>query len=155
MDIRELLQGKIDKLEIDKDFFFNKDWYKNTDIIELKSVHFTGGLKRYLDDSFFLEGEYSGDMILKDSISLEDVIYHFSNNLEEEVTEKVKNVENTLDILSVLWENIVLEVPIRFSEVKDYSNYQGDGWHLVSEEEYEKEEGNFLFRDLLEEKEKE
>ena len=94
-------------------------------------------------------------MILKDSISLEDVIYHFSNNLEEEVTEKVKNVENTLDILSVLWENIVLEVPIRFSEVKDYSNYQGDGWHLVSEEEYEKEEGNFPFRDLLEEKEKE
>ena len=155
MDIRELLQGKIDKLEIDKDFFFNKDWYKNTDIIELKNVHFTGDLKIYLDDSFFLEGEYSGDMILKDSISLEDVIYHFSNNLEEEVTEKVKNVENTLDILSVLWENIVLEVPIRFSEVKDYSNYQGDGWHLVSEEEYEKEEGNFPFRNLLEGKEKE
>ena len=47
MDIRELLQGKIDKLEIDKDFFFNKDWYKNTDIIELKNVHFTGDLKRY------------------------------------------------------------------------------------------------------------
>ena len=94
-------------------------------------------------------------MILKDSISLEDVTYHFSNQLEEEVTEKVKNIENTLDILSVLWENIVLEVPIRFSEVSDYSKYQGNGWHLVSEEEYEKEEGNFPFRDLLEGKEKE
>lgn len=155
MDIRELLQGKTDKLEINEDFFFTKDWYKNTDIIELKNVHFTGNLKRYLDDSFFLEGEYSGDMLLKDSISLEDVTYHFSNHLEEEVTEKVKNIENTLDILSVLWENIVIEVPIRFSEVSDYSNYQGDGWYLVSEEEYEKEEGNFPFRDLLEEKEKE
>ena len=121
MDIRELLQGKTDKLEINEDFFFTKDWYQNTDIIELKNVHFTGNLKRYVDDSFFLEGEYSGDMILKDSISLEDVIYHFSNHLEEEVTEKVKNIENTLDILSVLWENIVLEVPIRFSEVSDYS----------------------------------
>ena len=94
-------------------------------------------------------------MILKDSISLEDVTYHFSNQLEEEVTEKVKNIENTLDILSVLWENIVREVPIRFSEVSDYSKYQGNGWHLVSEEEYEKEEGNFPFRDLLEGKEKE
>ena len=89
MDIRELLQGKTDKLEINEDFFFTKDWYQNTDIIELKNVHFTGNLKRYLDDSFFLEGEYSGDMILKDSISLEDVTYHFSNQLEEEVTEKV------------------------------------------------------------------
>ena len=155
MDIRELLQGKTDKLEINEDFFFTKDWYQNTDIIELKNVHFTGNLKRYLDDSFFLEGEYSGDMILKDSISLEDVTYHFSNQLEEEVTEKVKNIENTLDILSVLWENIVLEVPIRFSAVSDYSKYQGNGWHLVSEEEYEKEEGNFPFRDLLEGKEKE
>ena len=155
MDIRELLQGKTDKLEINEYFFFTKDWYQNTDIIELKNVHFTGNLKRYLDDSFFLEGEYSGDMILKDSISLEDVTYHFSNQLEEEVTEKVKNIENTLDILSVLWENIVLEVPIRFSEVSDYSKYQGNGWHLVSEEEYEKEEGNFPFRDLLEGKEKE
>lgn len=155
MNIRELLQGKTDKLEINEDFFFTKDWYQNTDIIELKNVHFTGNLKRYLDDSFFLEGEYSGDMILKDSISLEDVTYHFSNQLEEEVTEKVKNIENTLDILSVLWENIVLEVPIRFSKVSDYSKYQGNGWHLVSEEEYEKEEGNFPFRDLLEGKEKE
>lgn len=155
MNIRELLQGKTDKLEINEDFFFTKDWYQNTDIIELKNVHFTGNLKRYLDDSFFLEGEYSGDMILKDSISLEDVTYHFSNQLEEEVTEKVKNIENTLDILSVLWENIVLEVPIRFSEVSHYSKYQGNGWHLVSEEEYEKEEGNFPFRDLLEGKEKE
>ena len=53
---------------------------------------------------------------------------------------EVKNIENTLDILSVLWENIVLEVPIRFSEVSDYYKYQGNGWHLVSEEEYEKEE---------------
>ena len=29
-------------------------------------------------------------MILKDSVSLEDVTYHFSNHLEEEVTEKSK-----------------------------------------------------------------
>ena len=94
-------------------------------------------------------------MILKDSVSLEEITYHFSNHLEEEVTEKVKNIENTLDILSVLWENIVLEVPIRYSVVDDYSDYQGDGWHLVSEEEYEKEEGNFPFRNLLEGKEKE
>ena len=36
MDIRELLQGKTDKLEINEDFFFTKDWYQNTDIIELK-----------------------------------------------------------------------------------------------------------------------
>ena len=37
MDIREILQGIEDKLEIDSDFSFTEDWYTNTDIVELKT----------------------------------------------------------------------------------------------------------------------
>ena len=43
--------------------------------------------------------------------------------------------ENILDIYAILWQNIVLEVPLRYSKVEDYGKYQGDGWKLVSEEE--------------------
>ena len=46
----------------------------------------------------------------------------------------IKN-ENSLDILSFLWENIVLEVPTYFTEVKDFSKIQGDGWRLIREED--------------------
>ena len=48
------------------------------------------------------------------------------------------NSQNTLDILAVLWENIVLEVPLRFTKVRDLSKFHGDGWKLVSEDELNK-----------------
>ena len=35
----------------------------------------------------------------------------------------------------ILWENIVLEVPLQFTKVTDFSKFQGDGWKLVSENE--------------------
>ena len=35
----------------------------------------------------------------------------------------------------ILWENIVLEVPLQFTKVIDFSKFQGDGWKLVSENE--------------------
>ena len=43
--------------------------------------------------------------------------------------------ENSIDILPILWQNIVLEVPLRFTKVNDLSKYNGDGWKLISEEE--------------------
>ncbi len=88
-------------------FLLQKDWYTNTDIVELRNIHFKGELKRYPNDSFFLDGEYSGDMILKDSVSLEDVTYHFSNHLEEEVTEKSKKILKILLIFLAFYGRIL------------------------------------------------
>ena len=55
-------------------------------------------------------------------------------------------MKNTLDITEILWQNIMLEVPLRFTTVDDYSKYQGDGWKLTSEEELKVE--NNPFNDL-------
>ena len=51
-------------------------------------------------------------------------------------------------------ENIVLEIPIRYSEVTNYDEYKGDGWRVISEEE-KIENTNNPFKDLLKEIEKE
>ena len=51
------------------------------------------------------------------------------------IEEIYKKDENTLDILRLLWENIVLEVPLQFTRVEDLSKFHGDGWKLISEEE--------------------
>ena len=53
-----------------------------------------------------------------------------------------------------MWENIVLEIPIRYSEVTNYEKYRGDGWKVISEDEV-KETTNNPFKDLLKEIEKE
>ena len=42
--------------------------------------------------------------------------------------------QNTLDILPLLWENIVSEVPMRVvKEGISVTNISGDGWELISE----------------------
>ena len=74
-------------------------------------------------------------MILEDSISLDNVEYPFSIDIDENIEENLEKDENSIDILPILWQNIVLEVPLRFTKVNDLSKYNGDGWKLISEEE--------------------
>ena len=71
------------------------------------------------------------------------------------VNEKmVKHFENIVDIFQLLWENIVLEVPLQFTKVEDLSKFHGDGWKLISEDDY-KTSGNNPFSDLLKDFEEE
>ncbi|MBR1417074.1 MAG: hypothetical protein IJ572_04580 [Bacilli bacterium] len=64
-----------------------------------------------------------------------------------------KNTQNSLDLKEILWQNIVLEVPLAFSEITKPLCTKGDGWELKSEEDIvdPRLQG---FRDLLD-KEKE
>ena len=62
--------------------------------------------------------------------------------------ESLKKDENKLDLFEFLWENIVLEVPLKFTKVENFSEFQGNGWKLVSEDE--KTSNNNPFSDLLE-----
>ena len=147
---------------IDTTISFDDEYLQVSTIKKLDNVKVSGRIYYSLTKEVIFTGNVKGDMTLVDGYSGELINYPFDIDLDEILAdfsaedEKMgKKPQNSLDLKEVLWENIVLEVPIRFSEVSDYSNYQGDGWHLVSEEEYEKEEGNFPFRDLLEGKEKE
>ena len=68
-------------------------------------------------------------MILKDSYTLELVDYPFNIDIEENIKIS-KNNKNILDITEVLWQNIVLEVPISFSKNKKLEKSKGNGWEL-------------------------
>ena len=87
------------------------------------------------DDIDYVDLDVSGVMILQDSISLEDIEYPFSLKIEGDLKEFITNLENSLDIIELLWENIVLEIPLKYTKVEDLSKFHGDGWKLVSEEE--------------------
>ena len=95
-----------------------------------------------------------GIMTIKDSISLEPVEYNFETEYDDIIEENCKKSENTLDIFQFLWENIVLEVPLQFTKVEDLSKFHGDGWKLISEDDY-KTSGNNPFSDLLKDFEEE
>ena len=95
----------------------------------LKNIYLNGKVFRNSANELILSGILTGVMVIEDSVSLDEVDYEFSINIEE----ILENDENTIDIIPILWQNIVLEVPLRFTKVDDYSSYSGDGWKLVSE----------------------
>jgi len=154
MNIKELLDGSINSIDIDENFTIPKENYANTEIIDLEEVKVTGNLTYPSDDNLFLDIECSSTMELNDSVSLEPVLYPFSFKISENVVEFLEKDQFTLDIISILWENIVLEIPIRYSEVTNYDEYKGDGWRVISEDEKNVNTNN-PFKDLLKEIEKE
>ena len=129
--------NRFSKLEIDEDIIFDKDTYKNTDIRELKNLHVSGLVSIDYEDNINIELNLSGTMILPCAVSLQDVEYNFDTEIEESIgkfEEIYKNNKNSLEISGILWENIVLEIPIRVvAECVKPSNTSGDGWELISE----------------------
>ena len=154
MNIKELLDGNVNNISIDEEFTIPKEEYANTEIIDLEKVKVKGNLTYPSDDNLFLDIECSSTMKLNDSVSLEPINYPFSIKISENVVEFLEKDQFTLDIISILWENIVLEIPIRYSEVTNYDEYKGDGWRVISEDE-KKVNTNNPFKDLLKEIEKE
>ena len=152
IELDELFCHNIDKINIDDEFSIASTMYENTDIKGLNNLHFAGQIEEESDGNLSLKGVLSGVMIVEDAISLEEIPYEFSSEIEENLEEFIKNGQNTIDILDILWQNIVLEVPIRYTKVTDLKKFSGDGWKLIDEEDIK---GNNPFIQLKEKMEEE
>lgn len=135
INLEELNSNVKDEILISSEVNFDKDLLSNSSIKDLKDVFVNGKIYKDASDEFVIEATVEGKMIIEDSISLEDVTYPFLINIDENIEEILQKDKNTIDIIPILWQNIVLEVPLRYTEVKDLSSYSGDGWKLISEEE--------------------
>lgn len=141
IDLTPLHSHTIDKIEITNIYNIPEEYYQNMGVKKLDNVKVDGYI--YLSPSEedieveieSINCKIEGTMTIEDSISLEPIEYPFSIEYDDEIDENCKKNENTLDIFSFLWENIVLEVPLRFTKVTDFSKFRGDGWKLVSENE--------------------
>lgn len=127
-------------VNIDTVVTFPKDFYENTSITDLKEVKVTGTIKYNASDEIAIDLAVQGTMVLKDSITNDPVDYPLDfeiteilENLEGESEKYFEKKQNILDIIEFLWENIVLEVPISFTNVKD-THLKGDGWELNNNE---------------------
>ena len=145
MDINldELYSDILDSISLDEDIIFLQETYYVDDIKRLSDVHLNGEITKNNQSEVILTGTLRGVMTILDSISLDEVNYHFLIELEENLEEIMEKGKNSIDILDILWQNIVLEVPLRYTEVTDYSKYSGDGWRLISEEELKYENNPF------------
>lgn len=121
---------------------------EGSSIRRLNNVCFQGYIDNVIDDSYELCGTLSGDMILPDDITLEDYKYNFTSEIEEKIDETRINLQKSIDITLDLWQNILVEVPLRAVDPKNENiSLSGDGWRLISEEEVKTENNPFM--DLL------
>ena len=134
IDITMLNRRMKNTIDIDSEVVIPNDRFSNTEILDLKNLKLQGSIVRNSSDIITLKADLSGIMVLEDSISLEPIDHQFSCQIEEEFEENDENLENILDITDILWQNIVLEVPLKLTNVEDFNEYQGDGWKLVSED---------------------
>ena len=96
-------------------------------------------------------------MVLPCSITLEPVDYNFNAEIQgvytemmQEIENFTKKIENSLDIFPIIWENILMEIPIKVTcpEATDLK-LSGDGWKLVTEGEETTSSAFDKLKDLL------
>ena len=129
--------NRFSKLNVDEFITFDKNFLEKSEIRELKNVKVSGIIEIDYEDNLILNLKINGTMILPCAVTLVDVEYEFEtefDNIIGNFEEIYKNNKNALEISEILWENIVLEIPIRVvSENCKPSNTSGDGWELISE----------------------
>ena len=135
IDVTKILTYSIDSLKISEAVILPKDMLTDSRIIDLKDTKLDGDIYLNEDNELMLNAKLSGIMILKDDITLEPVDYEFMTDFEEILN---KN-ENILDITDILWQNILVEIPSKVRGTSEDINLSGDGWRVLSEEEYAKE----------------
>ena len=133
LNLAELTNGVV---TYDTDFTIDVDVYQNVGIIDLKNLHVTGDISLNSVSMLAVNLTVTGIMVIPDSVTTEPVDYPFTSKIEEEYDindenflEYYQKEQNILDIMKILWENIVLEVPMRFTTTKD-AHLSGDGWSL-------------------------
>lgn len=120
---------------------FDENYLKNTAIQELNNVVVKGRIFYDVTSEVIIDVNVKGKMVLLDAIDLEPIDYPFNININESVSENseefcriFEKTSNILDIKNFLWQNIVLEVPIRVVRDTNKSIFkEGDGWELIDE----------------------
>lgn len=137
MDINliDLYTGRKKEILIDEKVNIDKKYYENNDVKDIKDVVVKGRFFLDYENVVNYELDVKGTFLLEDAISLEEVEYPFTSQIEDHLEENSKKIQNSLDLIEILWENIVLEVPLKFSKVEDLSQYKGEGWKMISEDD--------------------
>ena len=141
---------------LDQELEFEEKYYENTLIKGLQNVYVKGRIYYSTTKEVLFEGSLKGEMLINDSNTNEIVSYPFSSEINEILLEDTtldenlrSNDKNSLDLKEILWQNIVLEVPLTYSKEAKPLKTKGDGWELKNEEDIidPRLQG---FRDLLE-----
>lgn len=121
--LQQLFKYNRQPFEFETTYDFHNDIKNIDDIIDIKETHVVGYGQNVYQDKYQFHLHITTVLILEDARTLEPVDYQldievdevFDTDLSDEDTRVIE--KNTIDLRPVVWENIILEKPIRF--VKD------------------------------------
>ena len=119
----------------------------NTRINSVKDVHVSGS--GYLEGTyrFYADLRISGVMLCPDAITNLEIEVPFETDAQEYYSfeegddndDSVRIVtDEVIDLLPAVIDAVMLEVPLQVTEAAAEDYPSGDGWRVISEEEYEK-----------------
>lgn len=129
IDLRKLYS--LASVDVDGVITFPEERLKSAGIIRLEDVSVHGKAIINYEDEIELDLDLSGKMYLPCAISLEEVEVPFTTKIEEIIGENNINNNFYLDLSDILWENIVLEIPIKVvKEGVHLETSGGKGWSV-------------------------
>lgn len=142
IDITSLKARTNNVVEFCDTLTFPEEKLKETELLDLKDVQVKGSIKRNLMDTFDIELNVSGVMVLPCALTLKPVDYPFTIEIKEDLETLLKEIDNnsflgnSVDILPIIWENILMEIPMRVvSPDAKIDNKHGEGWQVINDEE--------------------
>ena len=136
IDLTNILANIVSAININEQVIIDNEMLKTSNIRRLDNTMFNGRIFKDYEDTLVLEGNITGTMVLPDDITLKDVNYEFKSEIFEYIEEVFTIDKNSIDILDYLWQNILVEVPLKVrTEEDDNITLKGDGWRLITEEE--------------------
>jgi len=138
IDLNRLYNRDMEFIDISGIYELPSEYIVDNRIKSIDKINLTGTIKLMtideFEDSTYINCKIKTNVSLEDSYSLKQVNYKIDIDYDDYLEEKYKNNENRLDIFAFLWENIELEIPIKYTEEKDLSKYSGKDWKLISED---------------------
>ena len=129
IDLRKLYS--LASVDVDGTITFPEERLKSAGIIRLEDVSVHGKAIINYEDEIELDLDLTGKMYLPCAISLEEVEVPFATKIEEIIGENNINNNFYLDLSDILWENIVLEIPIKVvKEGVHLETSSGKGWSV-------------------------
>ena len=124
------------KIIINTKVIFPKNVLVKAGILSMNEIHIQGEVTSELEE-YFIKLNIKGKMVLPCSLTLEPVDYSFTLEIEEnlnEMMENFKKTQKTIDILPIIWENILMEIPMKVVSPKAKNmKTKGDGWELITD----------------------
>lgn len=137
------------KIIIDTKVTFPKEDLEKAGILDMDEVSVKGGITNNREENI-LNLTIKGQMTLPCNLTLEPVDYPFSIEIEENLNEIIENSQKTIDILPIIWENILMEIPMRVISPKSKNmKTKGEGWELITDSKKQANNSLAKLKDLL------